>query len=490
MGVLVNGSFNPEMYNNMEHIIASSLKNVYEAPAREDYLYEPLGNLPLKDDIFQVWRYFSGGDHDFNGFEINAGGITVVRKIDMDRRRVLQPLYFVFVTAPEGENNDNKIIPQIQRIKINWRDSNDRPVETETTINKRKPARNHNNEKFEVSIRQDGADVEIRNNEVTIENREFDIVFNLSSPMGFIVKGSHNPETCIAAERGDVLTDLLEYGLGSTGTGRYFYRYTDRDNVGIKIGENDYWYYLNENDHRFSRTEVHTDGIMTIRTVAWFRDSSIISLPIVRSPLYLVFFSYIRGKDQQDISEIQRRFIKINWSSSEKTSTDIETLINSDKELSILDKTMNELYVSARGKVKEQRDGNTLSGEQQNWITYTRNSCLDKACLDQAYRERIKILSISDRNVIDPNEHVDSFNTTLGYGKSVRILYCERLADVSGRQNSVFGGICMMDEDGKRTKVKICDASMTDAHKMEPIGPEGLTDEELEEFTYKNCSGG
>jgi len=54
----------------------------------------------------------------------------------------------------------------------------------------------------------------------------------------------------------------------------------------------------------------------------------------------------------------------------------------------------------------------------------------------------------------------------------------------------VAGGICMIDGSGERTKVKICNSNMTGAHKMEPVGLEGLSDDELVEFTVKNCSGG
>ena len=513
MGVLVNGSFSPEMFNNMEHLMyyySAENKIVSDvdlnAFVHNRAMYLKPEMMLLSEVIFENWCYSNGGDHDFSGFEINAGGITTVRTIErfitkdapwgetpetIRVSKASSPVYLVFLTKSKEENKDTEIILQRYRIKINWRDSNSHTAGPKAKVYERKMARNHNNEKFEVKIRQDGADIEIRNNEVTIENKEFDIVFNLSGPMGFIAKEGFDPEAYIVAERGGVLTDFLENGLASHGTGRYFERYLDRDNADIRLNTDDYWYYLNGDDHRFSKIEAAADSITAIRTVALvLRGRNPIFLSEVRNPLHMVFFSYVRGEDLKSISEIQRQYIKINWSPSAKTSAEVEALINNDKELSVLDKTVNELYATAHGMVNDQWKRDRLSREQRNWITYTRNSCLNKTCLNQTYRERIEILSRNDRDINDPNESVDSFNMTIRNENSGKILYCERLVNVSYRENAIYGGICISENNGKRTKVKICNASMTDAHKMEPVGPEEVTDEELEKFTDDNCSGG
>ena len=91
----------------------------------------------------------------------------------------------------------------------------------------------------------------------------------------------------------------------------------------------------------------------------------------------------------------------------------------------------------------------------------------------------------------DSNAGVMSFNKTLSdFREGEKVLYCERLVDVSYRQNEITGGICIIDGNGQRARVKICNSSMTYRHGMEPAGPGGLSDEELAEFTYENCYGG
>jgi len=517
MRVLVNGSLIPEIYNNAEQMIVDLdfLKSrIYARPG-----YDSRNDLFLSDDEFiNNWYYNNGGDHDFGEFEINAGRITALRTIkrftnvgetskSIRVSDISDPVYLVFL-AVSRENRDQEVELQRQYIKINWRSSEDDSTEARASIGERKTAPNQNKEKFELSIRQNGVNADIRNNEVTIENKEFDIVLNLSGPIGIAVEGYFHPGRYAAAERGEVLTDLLKSRLGARVSFGSFARLpNDHTTEGIKLGD-DYWYYRSEDDNRFSKIESNTGGITATRPVVRFDDrngsGTYISVSEATVPLYLVFFTYARGEDWNDIAEIQRQYIKINWLSSESRTAEIEALINGNEDILALDIMMNESYRVALDAVANQPDKNSLYGEQQNWIIYTRNSCLDKECLEQVYRERINILSENDymykpllaeivfeghfyRFYRDVNSHVMSFNQAFSYRKNEKVLYCERFVD---GPYEVAGGICMIDDSGERTKVKICNSNMTDAHKMEPVGLEGLSDDELVEFTVKNCSGG
>lgn len=74
-----------------------------------------------------------------------------------------------------------------------------------------------------------------------------------------------------------------------------------------------------------------------------------------------------------------------------KAATSQERLICEDRELSKFDVELSQAYLQARTKVE---DKNKLKSEQLEWFKYSRNSCLDKPCMINAYKSRISELRI------------------------------------------------------------------------------------------------
>lgn len=74
----------------------------------------------------------------------------------------------------------------------------------------------------------------------------------------------------------------------------------------------------------------------------------------------------------------------------EKANTDSERLICSDRDLSKLDVELNQKYQILRSS---NINKSNLRAEQIEWIKTKRNSCSDKTCMAQSYRERISQLN-------------------------------------------------------------------------------------------------
>ncbi len=72
----------------------------------------------------------------------------------------------------------------------------------------------------------------------------------------------------------------------------------------------------------------------------------------------------------------------------QKASTDVEKLICSDTQLSVLDEDLAKAYKSA-----VQKDPDRVKTQQQRWLKYTRNDCNTLECLKDAYRFQIDRLN-------------------------------------------------------------------------------------------------
>lgn len=74
----------------------------------------------------------------------------------------------------------------------------------------------------------------------------------------------------------------------------------------------------------------------------------------------------------------------------QKASSGPERLICSDRELSKLDVELSQSYMKARDKAEDKK---TLRSQQLAWMKSRRNACSDKACMAQAYKDRIAQLN-------------------------------------------------------------------------------------------------
>lgn len=82
-----------------------------------------------------------------------------------------------------------------------------------------------------------------------------------------------------------------------------------------------------------------------------------------------------------------------------KAATSTEKMICSDAQTSALDSKLQQTYKTALAAASNATDKKALTKEQRNWITYTRGSCQDAACLRQVYTDRIIVLTRNEKSM-------------------------------------------------------------------------------------------
>jgi len=195
-----------------------------------------------------------------------------------------------------------------------------------------------------------------------------------------------------------------------------------------------------------------------------------------------------------------------------KATSATEMLICKDAQTSALDDQLQQTYKTAL-RVVAPSSRRALIEEQRHWITYIRNVCQDKACLQQAYTARVGVLASNEKYIInrsectipdgtscrstvhyrDPNIRIESFNQSLiAQKKSGHIIGCSKLVNLPvgyANSNNSFGGVCTLQDNGARTTVEICDDDMFGHFSMQPASSD-LSEKSLTEFTHSKCYGG
>lgn len=137
----------------------------------------------------------------------------------------------------------------------------------------------------------------------------------------------------------------------------------------------------------------------------------------------------------------------------------IEKQICADPQLSALDGRLAVAYSTAL-KATDDYGKKALAKEQRNWIRYTRDICEDASCLQQAYTDRITVLSRNEKDIIDsgdgtvpdgrtimrlrdPSIRIDAFNTSIaGDKRSGRIIGCSELIGLAPRGRGQQHHLC------------------------------------------------
>ncbi|MBN2825620.1 MAG: DUF1311 domain-containing protein [Campylobacterales bacterium] len=88
------------------------------------------------------------------------------------------------------------------------------------------------------------------------------------------------------------------------------------------------------------------------------------------------------------LSSLLISFVSAASFDCQKASSDVEKLICSDSQLSLLDEDLAKAYKSAL-----QKDPTRIKTQQQRWLKYTRNDCITLDCLTDAYRLQIDRLN-------------------------------------------------------------------------------------------------
>ena len=165
---------------------------------------------------------------------------------------------------------------------------------------------------FHVTLEQNGKSIVPVNNVVTLDKSEFSLVFEFNAPMGLLINASFDNTTYQQAMEGKPKSSLL--GFENTGMAEGLFN--DSEEIFLSDEAPSYWFYEDEETHRFNSTEKKEGKIICKRTINNLYDINVgenIKIEAVTQPLYLVFISYKRGKSITDEIEIKREYIKIEW---------------------------------------------------------------------------------------------------------------------------------------------------------------------------------
>ena len=159
---------------------------------------------------------------------------------------------------------------------------------------------------------EQGTKVIEADDEVTLKKEPFDIVFEFPEPMGVLVHASFNPETYDEAIGGKLLKKLP--GFENTGMAEEVF---NKDNeILLNATAPGYWYYDNDEAHRFNEAKEKSGKITCKRHVVQLNEidsNRVTNVEDVVAPLNLVFISYERGESDKETLEIHRVPVKINW---------------------------------------------------------------------------------------------------------------------------------------------------------------------------------
>lgn len=165
---------------------------------------------------------------------------------------------------------------------------------------------------FHVTVEQFGQIIEPKRNTVKLDKAEFSIVLEFSEPMGLLISGAFDKKTFMLASKNIPKSELP--GFFNTGMAEGLLN----PNKVILISEDSpsYWFYDDNENHRFDYVETINDTIICKRTIHNFYDvNSKMNMKVenIDKPFYLVFISYKRGANMADEIEVKREFVKIKW---------------------------------------------------------------------------------------------------------------------------------------------------------------------------------
>lgn len=164
---------------------------------------------------------------------------------------------------------------------------------------------------FSVHFEQ-GTKVIEADDDVTLKKEPFDIVFEFPEPMGVLMHASFNPETYNLALENKPLKKLP--GFENTGMAEGLF---NPDNeILLNATAPGYWFYDNDEAHRFNEAKEKSGKITCKRHVVQFNEidsNRITNVEDVIAPLNLVFISVERGESEKEVLEIHRVPVQINW---------------------------------------------------------------------------------------------------------------------------------------------------------------------------------
>ncbi|HEY6162280.1 MAG TPA: hypothetical protein VI112_13690 [Bacteroidia bacterium] len=165
---------------------------------------------------------------------------------------------------------------------------------------------------FTYRILQDGVEVPVKKNSVSLHKKAFVIEFTIPGPLAIFVNASLDDRSFRIAKTKKPYTTIP----GFTETGMAESNFNSEREIMMNDAAPNYWFYDNENQHRFDNVKAGNNGFICTRTVEKLYDvnqKKTIKLEQMTGPLYLVFLVKQAGKSQEDEKQLQRECLKIKW---------------------------------------------------------------------------------------------------------------------------------------------------------------------------------
>jgi len=195
-----------------------------------------------------------------------------------------------------------------------------------------------------------------------------------------------------------------------------------------------------------------------------------------------------------------------------KASSTIEKNICADPYISISDESMSNYYKKLRLCLPP-GEFDLIKHEQRQWIKNVRNACTTNECLKNAYSKRIKALNYKWHDieklsfgedgstslwfwkVYDTQTITKSFNATgsIYYFKKHgidKVKSCDLGVYMPFKINQSFGGLCLIEKQGKTSKAMVCNDTAIGHFRIEENSGEKQSLIGVASFTYNNCFGG
>ena len=167
-------------------------------------------------------------------------------------------------------------------------------------------------ESFVIGFEQSGRFIPVKDHQVTLEKKSFTVVVFFRQPDDILVNASLTTESFDAAKAGAALKAIP----GFTNLGMAEESFNPRTLLILSNDSPHYWYYKDENDHRFNDI-IPKDGQLICRrlitqVMASGQKQPIIVKELPGDALYFVFLKTSWTNDFSKQIEQQRDYVKVN----------------------------------------------------------------------------------------------------------------------------------------------------------------------------------
>ncbi|GAK54405.1 hypothetical protein U14_05690 [Candidatus Moduliflexus flocculans] len=166
-------------------------------------------------------------------------------------------------------------------------------------------------ESFAIGFEQNGQFLPVKEHQIILEKKSFTVVVFFRQPDDILVNASLTPESFNLAQSGAALADIP----GFANLGMAEESFNPRTLLMLSKDSPHYWYYADENDHRFNDVIVKNRQLICRRLITQVMQVEKKQLSIVKelpgNALYFVFLKTSWTKDFTKQIEQQRDYVKV-----------------------------------------------------------------------------------------------------------------------------------------------------------------------------------